>query len=178
MSGKSKTTKPSLGDGKSAVANKSEPQFEVMCKFLLPDNDEQLRDVMNGPRWKALVRVILHTLMDWRDYSEGKESKAYDCAIKYLRDEMATNGLTLADPDLIEEGYRRVRTFWAQRIAKRYEMAEKAGNFLGSSSGAQVEKLVSSGETEAEKAALDFAMDNGLAHGGSCREGRPSENGS
>lgn len=178
MAGKIKTTKPSLEDSESAMANKTEPHFEVTCRFLLPDNDEQFRDVMNGPRWKALVRVILHTLTDWRDYSEGQESKAYDCAIKCLRDEMAANGLTLADPDLIEEGYRRVRTFWAQRIAKRDEMAEKAGNFSGSSSRAQVEKLVSSGETEAEKAALDFAMDNGLAHGGSCREGRPSEDGS
>lgn len=176
MSGKSKRTKPSLGDRKSA-ANKTEPQFEVTCKFLLPDNDERFRDVMNGPRWKELVRVLLHTLMDWRDYAEGQESKAYDCAIKCLRDEMAVNGLTLAHPDLVEEGYRRARTFWAQRIAKRDEMTEKAGNVSGSRSTAQVEKLVSSGETEAEKAALDFAMDNGLAHGGSCREGRPSENG-
>ncbi len=162
---------------KSAKAEKAEQQFEVTFKFSVPANYEQLRDVMNGPRWKDLVRQILHTLQDWRDYSEGPESRAYDSAIKCLRDEMAVNGLTLAHPDLIEEGYRRARTFWSKRITKRYEAAERAAGYSGTSPGAQLEKLVSSGETEAERAALDFAMDHGFAHGGSCRHGKPSENG-
>jgi len=177
MSAKDETPNPSVGSNKSARANKTEPQFEVTCKFRVPANDEQLRDVLNGPKWKYLVRTILHTLQDWRDCTEGQEYRAYDNAIQFLRYEMASIGLTLAYPHLIEEGHRRSHAFFAQRIAKRNQAAERTASFSGSNSGAQVEKLVSSGETEAEKTALDFAIDNGLAHGGSCRQGKPSEEG-
>jgi len=42
---------------------------------------------------------------------------------------------------------------------------------------APIEKIVSGGQTGADRAALDFAIENGIAHGGWCPRGRKAENG-
>src|SRR5690348_5236425 len=127
MNSKNNVRNPSVGTTESAKANETEPQFEVTFKFLVPMNDEQLRDVMNGPKWKYLMRYALHTLQDWRDCSDGDESRAYDGVVQFFRHEMASIGLTLAYPELIEEGHRHCHAALAQRLSKRYEAAERAG---------------------------------------------------
>ena len=38
-------------------------------------------------------------------------------------------------------------------------------------------KIVSGGQTGADRAALDFAIEHGIAHGGWCPKGRPAEDG-
>lgn len=43
--------------------------------------------------------------------------------------------------------------------------------------GVVLEMIVSSGETGAERTALDWAIENGVAHGGFCRPGRKSREG-
>ena len=40
-----------------------------------------------------------------------------------------------------------------------------------------VTKIVSGGQTGADRAALDFAIEHGFDHGGWCPQGRPAENG-
>lgn len=40
-----------------------------------------------------------------------------------------------------------------------------------------VNKIVSGGQTGADRAALDFAIENGIPHGGWCPKGRKSEDG-
>lgn len=40
-----------------------------------------------------------------------------------------------------------------------------------------IEKIVSGGQTGADRAALDFAMERGIAHGGWCPKGRLAEDG-
>src|SRR5436189_4749506 len=40
-----------------------------------------------------------------------------------------------------------------------------------------VEKIISGGQTGADRAALDFALAHGLAHGGWCPRGRLAEDG-
>jgi predicted Rossmann fold nucleotide-binding protein DprA/Smf involved in DNA uptake len=42
---------------------------------------------------------------------------------------------------------------------------------------AQISKIVSGGQTGADRAALDFAIANGIAHGGWCPKGRKAEDG-
>ena len=39
------------------------------------------------------------------------------------------------------------------------------------------EKIVSGGQTGADRAALDWAMEHGIPHGGWCPKGRKSEDG-
>lgn len=41
----------------------------------------------------------------------------------------------------------------------------------------QIEKIVSGGQTGADRAALDFAVAHGIPHGGWCPKGRKAENG-
>ena len=41
----------------------------------------------------------------------------------------------------------------------------------------QIRKIVSGGQTGADRAALDFAIDNNIDHGGWCPEGRQAEDG-
>ncbi len=40
-----------------------------------------------------------------------------------------------------------------------------------------IDKIISGGETGAERAALDFAIEHGIPHGGCCPEGRLAEDG-
>ena len=40
-----------------------------------------------------------------------------------------------------------------------------------------IQKIISGGQTGVDRAALDFAIDNGIAHGGFCPKGRRSESG-
>jgi len=40
-----------------------------------------------------------------------------------------------------------------------------------------VDKIVSGGQTGPDRAALDFGLDRGIAHGGWCPHGRPAEDG-
>lgn len=42
---------------------------------------------------------------------------------------------------------------------------------------ALIEKIVSGGQTGADRAALDFAIENGIPHGGWCPKGRMAEDG-
>ena len=45
------------------------------------------------------------------------------------------------------------------------------------SGGRALEKIVSGGQTGADRAALDWAIDRGIAHGGWCPRGRRAEDG-
>jgi len=38
-----------------------------------------------------------------------------------------------------------------------------------------IKKIVSSGQTDADRAALDFAIEHGIPHGGWCPKGRLTE---
>jgi hypothetical protein len=40
-----------------------------------------------------------------------------------------------------------------------------------------IQRIISGGQTGADRAALDFAIANGIAHGGWCPKGRKAENG-
>lgn len=41
----------------------------------------------------------------------------------------------------------------------------------------RIEKILSGGQTEVDPAALDWAIDNGIGHGGWCAKGRHAEDG-
>jgi hypothetical protein len=49
--------------------------------------------------------------------------------------------------------------------------------FVENASNPKIEKIVSGGQTGADRAALDFAIEHGIPHGGWCPKGRKAEDG-
>lgn len=78
--------------------------------------------MLAGQKWKRFAGDLWATIRAWRDLTEVPERKsAYDSVCKYLSEELADSGLSLADPKIVERMRRRARKYYAEERAKKFE---------------------------------------------------------